>query len=298
MALPFITGHRYRNQRGGYLVLAIDGDQMTIEYDDGSRQTVSIAIQQRIWERIQDEEAPLPTAHRTARRKTGGDSQSTAPIRDLVAEVLAARFAAPFPPDITDQLCAAIEHDAAWRERYDALVEHFSSKGKDGRAIVNNSLGWYTKELTGLATLERGVRASQSTLISSYSRLGPPELVPRKDVADRPLLSLLAPLSGHTLHTLGQDKPFDVIQVASDGVTIFIHETAKERLVPMTEIEPAWQHLLQAGLMTLSEIRERGFSEMSPVYVAALLAELPGVTHGPEPLGADGRDVVTLQLRD
>ena len=63
----------------------------------------------------------------------------------------------------------------------------------------------------------------------------------------------------------------------------------------MNEVEPAWDHLRLAGVMTLSEIRERGFSEASPVYVAALLAEVPGVTHRREPLGDNGRLVVTLR---
>lgn len=297
MTLTFVTGQRYRNRHGPYEVVSLEGDQMKIRYDDGRTQTVSVAIQQRIWESIQDEQAP-PPARQARRPASDGDSMATGPVRDLVAGVLAARFAPPYPPDITDQLCAAIEHNPAWYRRYQDLVEHFSSKGKDGRSIVNTSLGWFTKELTGLATLQHGVRAEHSTLITSYSRLGPPELVPRQDVVDRPLVTLLAPLAGQTLHTLGQDKPFAVLQVASGGVAIYIQETANERLVPMNEIEPAWQHLLAAGMMTLGEIRERGFSEVSPVYVAALLAELPGVVHGPEPLGADGRDVVTLQLKD
>ena len=46
-----------------------------------------------------------------------------------------------------------------------------SSRGQDGKLTVNSSIGWFTKELTGMVNL--GVESKvRSKLIQSYSRLG------------------------------------------------------------------------------------------------------------------------------
>ncbi len=50
----FQTGGRYRNGNGDYEVLAIDGDTMTVRYDDGREQTLKTALQATIWQRILD----------------------------------------------------------------------------------------------------------------------------------------------------------------------------------------------------------------------------------------------------
>jgi hypothetical protein len=52
---PFKVGEPYENMKGSYTVLALTPPKMQIQYEDGSRSTVDIAIQERIWERIQDE---------------------------------------------------------------------------------------------------------------------------------------------------------------------------------------------------------------------------------------------------
>lgn len=49
---PFVIGRRYFNRKGQYEVLRIDGNNMLIKYDDGTEQTVSIAIQSRIAENM------------------------------------------------------------------------------------------------------------------------------------------------------------------------------------------------------------------------------------------------------
>jgi hypothetical protein len=77
----------------------------------------------------------------------------------------------PYPEDIIDQVCLAIEANPDWWNRYDNLVEHYSSKGKDGKLTVNTNIGWYTRDETGLVNLStRGT--AESSLITSYSRLG------------------------------------------------------------------------------------------------------------------------------
>jgi hypothetical protein len=175
MKHPFEVGGRFRNEHGDYEVLGIEGDHMLVRYDDGKQQLVTVAIQARIWQRYQDESAPPPL------RKpiSDADSLDIQPVIDLVRDVLASMRSYPFPEDIIDQLCLAIENDRDWRERYDSLVEHYSSKGKDGKLTVNSNIGWYTRDITGLANL--GTRGTaKSSLITSYSRLGYQEL-PRKE---------------------------------------------------------------------------------------------------------------------
>lgn len=55
MAHPFEVGKTYRNRQGEYVVLAIDGDRMTIRYVGGGTLVTSVSIQARIWENIQFE---------------------------------------------------------------------------------------------------------------------------------------------------------------------------------------------------------------------------------------------------
>jgi hypothetical protein len=55
--------------------------------------------------------------------------------------------------------------------RYYNLVDHFSSQGKNGKLTVNSSIGWFTKEITGMVNLGQ-VDTKKSKLIQSYSRLG------------------------------------------------------------------------------------------------------------------------------
>ncbi len=57
MKHPFKVGETYRNELGEYEVISIDESNMLIRYSDGTEQDAEIAFQQRIWERIQDEEA-------------------------------------------------------------------------------------------------------------------------------------------------------------------------------------------------------------------------------------------------
>jgi hypothetical protein len=166
---PFVVGGRYRNRRGEYQVLALDGRHMRVRYDDGQEHSLDIARQAHIWQSILDEEAPpSPTLRR---RDLNDDTLDTAPIRQFVAELLQRNFAYPHPPDITDQVCLAIEANPEWLARYHHLVEHFSSGGRDGRSLVNNYIGSYTKELTGMVTVKKDMKA-KSRLLSKYSQLG------------------------------------------------------------------------------------------------------------------------------
>lgn len=60
MPHPFQVGGTYRNRAGSYEVIAIQGDEMTIRYRDGTTIESPISAQERIWENIQiDEEAEM-----------------------------------------------------------------------------------------------------------------------------------------------------------------------------------------------------------------------------------------------
>lgn len=170
---PFEAGGRYRNRTGPYEVLSIEGEHMRIRYDSGQEQMVTIAHQARIWQSIQDEFAPPPPA--PGRFPSDDEGLDTQPVGDLVHTVLRAKFTYPYPEDITDQLCLAIENNPDWLARYDNLVMHFSSGGKLGKLTVNSSIGRYTKKLTGMETLIDVLPVpARSKLIGNYSRLRAP----------------------------------------------------------------------------------------------------------------------------
>ncbi len=64
MSHPFEVGKTYRNRAGEYLVQALDGDRITIRYQDGRIQVTSAQIQARIWENIQFERQMARTEER------------------------------------------------------------------------------------------------------------------------------------------------------------------------------------------------------------------------------------------
>jgi len=88
-------------------------------------------------------------------RKTDG-------VRDLVREVLHA-IPKPYPSDVTDRVCQAIEANRSWKARYDELAS-------DLRAwVVNNWIGQYTAELTGRKSGKQ--KKANSALITGYKEL-------------------------------------------------------------------------------------------------------------------------------
>jgi hypothetical protein len=90
-------------------------------------------------------------------------------------------------------------------------------------------------------------------------------------------------LKGHTLKTLDRRKPFQVVEVTEHNVIVVPIETGKERPVPREGIEKAYRQLIVKGSLTRSDIMKE-YSPFNPAYVAALLAELPGVQHSLRPI--------------
>jgi|WetSurMetagenome_2_1015567.scaffolds.fasta_scaffold49000_2 hypothetical protein len=97
------------------------------------------------------------------------------------------------------------------------------------------------------------------------------------------LLGLLASLTGQTIKTLDQCRAFDVLDVSRAGVIIHIQRVGNERLIPYKQIEGAYCDLIVHGELSRSQI-EAQYSPRNPAYVAALLAQLPGVQHSIRPI--------------
>jgi len=90
-------------------------------------------------------------------------------------------------------------------------------------------------------------------------------------------------LEGKTLKTLDWEKPFDIQDVLSNIVVIWIRSTKKERIIHWREIEESWNHLEEYRILTRTEIHKL-YSERNPAYVASILANLPGVTYHIRPI--------------
>jgi len=54
---PFEVGKQYQNREGDYHVISINDPNMVIRYRDGRLIESSIALQARIWENIQEDDA-------------------------------------------------------------------------------------------------------------------------------------------------------------------------------------------------------------------------------------------------
>jgi hypothetical protein len=85
-----------------------------------------------------------------------------------VRVVLGREFTEPYPEDIIDRVCLAIEADPNWLRQYETLVRDFSRRSHYGRDIANNSIGYWTKKEVGMETVKKGVQA-RSSLIKSYA---------------------------------------------------------------------------------------------------------------------------------
>ena len=55
MKYPFEEGKTYRNRKGEYEVVSLDGPRMVIRYTDGSMLRTRVDVQARIWQNIQME---------------------------------------------------------------------------------------------------------------------------------------------------------------------------------------------------------------------------------------------------
>jgi hypothetical protein len=128
-----------------------------------------------------------------------------------------------------------------------------------------------------VATIIEGILAEHSPRHDRLARL----LVGKGDQQE--MWDKVQQLQGKTLKTLDQGKPFDVVAVTTEKVVVRPHVRDLERPIEQTAIQGAWQELTRRGELTLVGIKKR-YSDWNPVYVAAILATLPGVTYRLRPL--------------
>jgi hypothetical protein len=90
-------------------------------------------------------------------------------------------------------------------------------------------------------------------------------------------------LKGQTLTTLDQRKPFDIVEITENTITVRPHKSETDRQISRDAIEGACKRLITAGEITRTEIHS-DFSEFNPAYVVAILAALPEVKHSIRPI--------------
>ena len=65
----FEIGGKYENRNGKYEVIEIDGDRMTVKYEDGSENSLKMNIQERIWLNIVAEEEAAKIGRASCRER-------------------------------------------------------------------------------------------------------------------------------------------------------------------------------------------------------------------------------------
>lgn len=89
------------------------------------------------------------------------------------------------------------------------------------------------------------------------------------------LMSELGQRVGRTFYTLGRRLAFELVAVDRRGILVRPAATQTVRNIPIDQVQGAFEHLVKNRSIDLKGIRK--FSEMNPVYVAALFADLPGI---------------------
>lgn len=91
----------------------------------------------------------------------------------------------------------------------------------------------------------------------------------------------LSQLSAATLKTLGRGNSFDIVSIDEKGAVIRPHESMVDRLIARKSFDGAFGAICSLGMLDLKGIRAH--SEMNPVYVAAMIAQLPYVNSSSKP---------------
>ena len=86
-------------------------------------------------------------------------------VNILVKDVLTI-FTKPYGEDIILDVCMAIEHNPAWRDRYDRLCDELRD------VVVNPLIPQIIKEETGLNSLYDVSTKGESHILKKYTKLG------------------------------------------------------------------------------------------------------------------------------
>jgi hypothetical protein len=89
---------------------------------------------------------------------------TTEDVKILVQDVLHI-ISEPYDEDIIWDVCVAIENNRDWKRLYDELKDELT---KD---VVNNWIGKYTKDLTGLNTIRQINAPEEGHIVGSYTKL-------------------------------------------------------------------------------------------------------------------------------
>lgn len=90
-------------------------------------------------------------------------------------------------------------------------------------------------------------------------------------------------LRGRRFHTLDQNQPFTLQDVADNSLVVLVERTGNSRSIQRADFQEAWQRLAQLGHLSRTEIH-RELSKFNPAYVSTLLAQVPGVTYRVRPI--------------
>lgn len=85
----------------------------------------------------------------------------------------------------------------------------------------------------------------------------------------------LSALQGSKLYTLGRAEEFEVVEINAKRIIVKPAKSGVERMIPTSSLNWAYQELVSFKKTNLTSIRTH--NEMNPVYIAALLAQLPNV---------------------
>ena len=97
-----------------------------------------------------------------------------------------------------------------------------------------------------------------------------------------PVWNTINHLVGQQLHTIGRNNAFTVLQVNHNEVVVIPFATQIQRIIPIDQINEAYQAFVATGQINLQGIRVH--CEMSSAYVAtffAQMANVPLVRHQP-----------------
>lgn len=83
-------------------------------------------------------------------------------------------------------------------------------------------------------------------------------------------------LEHQTLKTLDRSNPFHIVRVTEHVVIVKPQETGIERRIQRGRLENSFRELVAIGELSRSEIEDK-HSPRNPAYIAAILAEMPGV---------------------
>ncbi len=118
---PFEVGKKYRNELGEYMVVELDWPDMVIQMEDGNEITSPIALQQRIWERLQEEK-------RTRKRRAAEKKAATRSTRSKNRSRYGKKFNGLTESDFGPSLAGT-----SWRrkEELGGLLARYTSERTD-----------------------------------------------------------------------------------------------------------------------------------------------------------------------